>query len=374
MESDNMSEGQTPPQNLTDEEDQKDETDSIPEAEVIEPGHGYEGGEQLRTQILRRTKTGIQDSTQTNRDTGTDTLLMTNISIEEFLEVLDCSFDNNEEEYWEVEEYYDTCLEQEVNIYDQCILLTQGIYLPSLVNQLSFGQDSTDSDQLVIGTKEAQEFIHSIIALLDWDYENLMLHSEALASQLGFGKSIKSQQASINIVKAMMITKGESFKNGSLELLEISEQYDKIFKKLFGTQSSRAKSLHNLAAMNQREMIQLLYGYFSVKDQPVLKMIKSQNQEWLDELFTDSWALNEKSASLMFNLALLTLGETYGLNDILSAYGLSSTTKRIVKGLWTKDSEQMEPLFRELRLTIPFKKCWQLAKILEGKWTTLIIS
>ena len=139
------------------------------------------------------------------------------------------------------------------------------------------------------------------------------------------------------------------------------DQYESLFKKLFGKQSKKAVYLHKLAIMSENNLNLL----FECKDVQSLST-KVMNFKNITELLIDDFLvrhleMDSDPISWLSCLTKILSGDFDGIDYLAKEYEIPNAKASIYRPICTRDYMNMDSLFREIDSEVQFELCKQMS-------------
>ena len=187
----------------------------------------------------------------------------------------------------------------------------------------------------------------SVLSLINGNYEQFIKYSDDFCKKIGFSDwewKTSKQQA----VRSMMLVHGTSFYNNINDLSGMAQEYPQIMEMIFRKKASQAQKLHSLVWLNKDTLYELFKPDSAIEEEELYdKWILFRRQQTM--LFLkNKWGIDAESYNWLKSIMLTVLGNMEGVSDIWNEYGLSQHEKSLLKAIWTRNIDEMTPLFKAL--------------------------
>ena len=214
-----------------------------------------------------------------------------------------------------------------------------------------------------------------MMAIYKGDVDSFGQYGENMCKAIGF-TGTKDYSAKEKAIIVIMLAKGGDFKDPrKLNIAEPSMRgdYERIFLKLFGTQARKALLLHKLVSMSKSDLLRILEiqeTYAALGgDMAVLPMPKEYymvNDLFNGELYRKFLRMDKQSIDWVRATMQLSLSEVEGLVFIATEMELTSLKLNQYRGLCSKSSKLLRPVFKKLNHLIPIKLSEKIIEVLNG--------
>ena len=266
---------------------------------------------------------------------------------------------------------FDESLQRKVHLYEHIILLAHGFCRSGLLKMLT-NKGILDTNSLHRSSKPFEpghnnfyDACITFVSAYQGDLDNFSKYCKGLLNALELEGSTDFTAREKGI-KTLMLIKGDSILNEIEGISATNDQYESIFKKLFGKQSKKAMYLHKLATMSENDL-NLLFECKDIQSSSTkVTNVKKLAELLIDDFLVRHLEMDSDSLNWLSCLTRISSGDFDGIDYLAKEYDISNAKASIYRSICTRDYMNMDPLFRAIDSEVPFELCKQISWVLNG--------
>lgn len=142
-----------------------------------------------------------------------------------------------------------------------------------------------------------------------------------------------------------MLVSGQTIYCKINELSKVGNQYDLIFKTLFGNDFQKARDLHAIACSDRQNALQMLQSSQSDAKNKNEQLLAELRTSMFDNFLSNHLKLDQESIDWFANLTIVALGGTNGIEYISQQYHVPINITSLLKAICTTEISEMDDLF-----------------------------
>ena len=266
---------------------------------------------------------------------------------------------------------FDESLQRKVHLYEHIILLAHGFCRSGLLKILT-NKGILDTNSLHRSSKPFEpghnnfyDACITFVSAYQGDLDNFSKYCRGLlhALELEGGTDFPAREKAI---KTLMLIRGDSILNEIEGISATNDQYESIFKKLFGKQSKKAMYLHKLATMSEDDLNLLFEAKETQSNATKVMNFKKLAELLIDDFLVRHLEMDSDSINWLSCLTRISSGDYDGIDYLAKEYDISNAKASIYRAICTRDYMNMDPLFRAIDSEVPFELCKQISWVLNG--------